>query len=242
MPDGIGRGGERVSGLQILAELRMSAGRDAIAQELADYGALTGYDASFHRLRCAAGDRLDLRVEAHRLAVVDWLRAWSCPHLRRADSGRTSQALREWWHAWGERLPGGHVSLLELSESALSQAGAAYDALRVAPAARRSAGGGEIDVAFGAAATAKVLFALRPEAFLPWDGLTRAAFGWAGGGSAYLKLLRLSAGTLEGLGRRFAVGVGELPAFLGRAGSSPPKLIDEYLWIRIRKARWVAGL
>jgi hypothetical protein len=127
------------------------------------------------------------------------------------------------------------VTLLELSESELIQAGEAYDALRIAPAARRSSGGGEVDVAFGDSAAAKTMFAVWPQAFLSWDAPIRAAFPWPG-------LLRLSAETLDGLARRFALPVGELPAFLGRSGSSPPKLIDEYLWIRVRKGRWTAGL
>jgi len=31
--------------------------------------------------------------------------------------------------------------------------------------------------------------------------------------------------------------VGEAPAALGRPGSTPPKLVDEYLWIRARTLR-----
>jgi len=86
------------------------------------------------------------------------------------------------------------------------------------------------------------MFAVRPRAFVPWDTPIRAAFRWPGRGSAYVKLLRLSAETLEGLARRFTVPVGELPAFFGRPGSPPPKLVGEYLWIRVRKERWTAGL
>jgi hypothetical protein len=242
MPDGTGRGVERLSGLQILAQLRLSSGRDDIARDLADYGALTGYDTSLRRLRESTGASVDLHLEAHRLAVIDWLRAWRCRHLRRADTGRTSEVLQEWFNTWGPRLAARHVTLLELSESELIQAGEAYDALRIAPAAHRSSGGGDVDVAFGDSAAAKTMFAIWPQAFLSWDAPIRAAFPWPGRGSAYLKLLRLSAETLDGLARRFAVPVGELPAFLGRPGSSPPKLIDEYLWIRVRKGRWTAGL
>jgi hypothetical protein len=242
MPDGTGRGVERLSGLQILAQLRVSLSRDDIARDLADYKSVTGYDASLQRLRQSTEGRVDLRVEAHRLAIIDWLRSWRCPHLRRADTRTTSEALQEWFSAWGTRLVADHVTLLELSEPQLIQAGEAYDALRTAAAAHRSRGDGQVDVAFGGSAAAKAMFAVRPQAFLPWDTPIRAAFRWSGHGSAYLKLLRVSGETLEGLARRFAVPVGELPAFLGRPGSSPPKLIDEYLWIRVRKDRWAAGL
>jgi hypothetical protein len=48
-------------------------------------------------------------------------------------------------------------------------------------------------------------------------------------------MLRLSAAALDGLARRLAVPVSDLPAALGRPASSPPKLVDEYLLIRIMK-------
>jgi len=43
------------------------------------------------------------------------------------------------------------------------------------------------------------------------------------------RLLRLAAAALDGLARRLAVPVTDLPAVLGRPGSSPPKLVDEFL-------------
>jgi hypothetical protein len=61
------------------------------------------------------------------------------------------------------------------------------------------------------------------------------AFGWRGGGAAYVELLRLSASALAGLARRLAASVNDLPQILHRPASSPPKLVDEFLWIRITK-------
>lgn len=242
MPDGTGHRRERPSGLQILAQLRVSLSRDDIARDLADYGAVTGHDVSLRRLHRATGGRLDLRVEAHRLATIDWLRAWGGRHLRRIDTSRIAAVLRDWWNAWGGRLPADHATLPELGEAGLIEAGQAYDALRVVRAARRSLGDGEVDVAFGPSAAAKVMFALRPKAFLPWDTSIRQAFRWSEASDAYLTLLRLSAENLDELARRLAIAVSDLPAVLGRPESSPPKLIHEYLWIRIAKARWTADL
>jgi hypothetical protein len=242
MPHPVGRGDEWLSGLQILAQLRVSLNRDDISPELADYGAVTGYDAAFRRLRQSIGGLVDFGLEPHRLATIALLRAWGCGHLRRADTDRTASVLRDWWNAWGARLPAEHVILPELGEADLTEAGQAYDALRRAPAARRNLSNGAVDVAFGPTAAAKAMFVVRPQAFLPWNSPIRAAFRWSGRASAYLKLLRQSAETLEALARRFAVPVGELPALLGRPESSPPKLIEEYLWIRVRKKQWASGL
>lgn len=223
-------------GVSLLDEFRVSLSRDDIAGYLADFGGATGLDASSQRLASATGGQVDLSVEAHRVAAIIWLRAWGCRHLRRADTAKTDKALRLWWLDWAGRLPGERETLTGLSDAGIALAGEAYDTLRTAPAASRSVKGIDLEVSFGDTAAAKLMFAIRPRAFLPWDAQIRAAFGWAGGGAAYAQVLRLSAAALDGLARRLAVPVGDLPALLGRPASSPPKLVDEYLLIRVTRS------
>lgn len=228
-----GHGGERSLGASVLDDLRANLSRDDIARSLAEFGAAAGPDRASRRLLSATGDHPDLQVEEHRLALIGWLRAWGCRHLRRADTSRTAEALRLWWETWAARLPGEQVTLADLGQGELTAAGQAYDALRAAPAAGRNVNGQEVAVAFGDTAAAKAMFAIRPRAFLPWDEPIRLAFGRPGGGEAYVRLLRLSATALDGLARRLAASVSDLPDLLGRPESSPPKLVDEFLWIRI---------
>jgi len=52
-----------------------------------------------------------------------------------------------------------------------------------------------------------------------------------------VRMLRLSAAALTGLAARLDVPVSDLPQVLGRPGSSPPKLVDEFLLIRITTER-----
>ena len=224
-------------GASILDDLRATMSREEIARYLAEFGALVGADASSQKLARATGGRVDLAVPAHRVAAIGWLRSWGCRHLRRADTPRTSEALRAWWEDWGAQLPGDHEILTGLGEADLVLAGRAYGALRARPAARRTVRGRDLDVAFGDTAAAKLLFALRPQVFPPWDEAIRLAFGRPGGADAYVRMLRLSAAALDGLARRLAVGVSDLPEILGRPGSSPPKLVDEFLLIRIARER-----
>ena len=73
--------------------------------------------------------------------------------------------------------------------------------------------------------------------FPPWDEAIRLAFGKPGGSAAYVRLLRLSATALDGLAGRLAVPVSELPEILGRPESTPPKIVDEFLLIRIAQSR-----
>jgi hypothetical protein len=158
-----------------------------------------------------------------------------CRHLRRTDTQRTVDALGLWWESWHEQLPGQQAPLTALGAPELIVIQQAYDALRTALAASRTLNGREIRVTFGDTAAAKTMFAARPQVFLPWDDPIRRAFGWPGGGAAYVELLRLPAAALNGVAHRLAVPVGDLPEILQRPGSPPPKLVDEYLWIRITK-------
>jgi hypothetical protein len=230
-----GKAAQRSLGHTILDDLRANLSQDDIARHLAAYAAVTGYDAAFQQLRHATGNRVDLQRHDDRIAVIHWLRAWGCRHLRRADTQRTANALELWWETWCEQLPGQQALITALGEPELLFIEQAYDALRTAPAAGRTLKSREIDVIFGDTAAAKTMFAARPRAFLPWDDPIRLAFGWPGGGAAYVELLRLSAAALNGMSDRLAIAVGDLPKILHRPDSTPPKLIDEFLWVRITK-------
>lgn len=215
-------------------------GLDDIARYLAEFGAAAGAEASTRRLISATGGHVDLRLPAHRVALIEWLRAWGNRHLRRADTARTADSLGLWWEAWATYLPDEQMALTDLSQPERLAVGQAYDALRVAPAAARNVNGRDVDVSFGDTATAKALYAIRPQALVPWDEAIRLAFGRPGHGAAYARLLQLSAEALDGLARRLSASVSDVPALLGRPGSSPPKLVDEFLWIRITEARLVS--
>jgi hypothetical protein len=237
MPDDGEPGGDASPGARILEELRTTMSLDEVAGSLAAFGAAAGGDAASRKLAERTGGQIDLAIGDHRLALIVWLRAWGCRHLRRADTARTSEALRGWWAEWGSRLPRDQDTLTGLGEDALISARLAYDDLRARPAASRSVHGKDLDVSFGDTATAKALYALRPRAFPPWDEPIRLAFGRPGGGAAYLRLLRLSAAALDGLARRLGVPAGDLPGLLGRPGSTPPRLIDELLLVRVARGR-----
>ena len=223
-------------GAAVLDDLRANMSPEDIIRNLADFGPV-GPDGATRRLRAATGGQVDLTDPAHRLAAITWLRAWGCRHLRRADTPLTDEALRTWWTTWNGSLPGDLATLTSLGEADRVSAGLAYDALRASPAARRSVQGSDLDVAFGDTATAKLLFAIRPQVFPPWDEAIRLAFGKPGGSAAYLRMLRLSATALNGLAGRLAVSVSELPEILGRPDSTPPKIVDEFLLVRIGQSR-----
>lgn len=224
-------------GRALLHDLAGRMEREEIVSYLQDYAAVTGYDVAFHQLVHAAEGELDLREGGHRAAVVNWLRTWGCRHLRRAGDEEAAALLGGWWEEWAPTLPDAGAMLTELDEPALAAAEHAFEALRGARVVGRGAGSGgrDVQVVFGDTAAAKTMFVARPLAYLPWDEATRLSFGWWGGGAAFCELQRLAATALSGLARRLEVPVAELPDQLGRPMSTPPKLVDEFLWVRISR-------
>jgi hypothetical protein len=128
------------------------------------------------------------------------------------------------------------VDLTSLEASQLDQVARAHAALAQTPAAGRTVHARDQDVVFGTTAAAKTLFALRPEAFPPWDEPIRLSFGWRSHDeSHYRQYLALVADALLGLAWRLHASVSEVPGLLGRPSSTPAKLVDEYLRMRITR-------
>ena len=207
-----------------------------IRADLRAFGRLAGDDRASTALRRATAGEVDLSLPAHRGALLTWLRSWGCRHLRVADTARSSRALARWWERDGSVLPAVAQSLTVLPPLQLDAAAAAYAALAATPAAWRSTPAGRVSVAFGQTAAAKALFAIRPLALPPWDEPMRAVLGLVGE-AGYREYLQLVAEALLGLSERLGVPVAEVPAALGRPGSTPPQLVDEYLWMRTRRGR-----
>ena len=91
---------------------------------------------------------------------------------------------------------------------------------------------------FGDTAAAKALYALRPRALPPWDEPIRRVFG--GGrhdGPGYARYRGGCADALRGMARRVGVDVDDLPVLAGRPSSTPARVIDEFLWVRITRGR-----
>jgi len=208
-----------------------------VSEVLRAFAASAGPETSLAVLRDTTHPAIDLSVRAHREALLRFLRAWGCRHLRRDDTGRSSRALASWWRRFGRTLPPGSASLTDLDNEQLAALGRAYAALARSPAAFRASRDGDVSVSFGDTAAAKALFAIRPQAVPPWDEPMRNAFGWGRvDAEDYATFLAAVRGSLIGLAERLQVEPSELSAALDRPASSPVKIVDEFLWIRITRA------
>jgi hypothetical protein len=222
-------------GRALLHDLAGRMSRDEIVHYLQDYAAVTGFDVAFQQLVHPGNGLLDLRQDDHRAAVLSWLRTWGCRHLRRAGDEEGSALLASWWEEWAPALPDAGTPITALTGAELAATERAFEALRAASVVGRGSGSRDVELLVGDTAAAKVLFVARPMTFLPWDEATRLSFGLWGGGADFVELQRLAGAALGGLTRRLAVPLEDLPEELGRPSSTPPKLLDEFLWVRISR-------
>jgi hypothetical protein len=225
-----------VSGWVLLDDLGSTLTREQVARALRAFAAIAGPETSLTVLWDTTRPVIDLSVRAHREALLRFLRAWGCRHLRRDDTGRSSRALASWWSRFAPTLPPATAPLTDLDDAQLAALGRAYAALARSPAALRASRDGDVPVSFGDTAAAKALFAIRPQAVPPWDEPMRRAFGWGRvGAEEYATFLAAVREALLGLAERLRVEPSELPAALARPASSPVKIVDELLWVRITR-------
>lgn len=191
------------------------------------------------KFRSVASPALDLGNAVHRKALLEWLNSWGCMSLAKHWHPMASNALLRWGRRYLDRLPQDSLGLVELPEPALDAAAEAYGNLKGRRASMRLTGPRSIDVTFGPTASAKVLYALRPEAFPPWDDPIRKKLGYDGSPESYRKFLssvQKDVRRLEEEAAHLGISSTDIPKLMTRPGSSLPKLVDEYHWVTITKA------
>ena len=161
---------------------------------------------------------------------------YSFRHLNRASEAVSTAALSEWAETWVPHLPEPSRPLPELSTDDITTVAVAYGHLAETVSGARRLTRREVPVHFGPTAAAKTMYALRPNACAPWDDPIRDGLGMGGNDAAYRAYLQIIVRALTQTAARAGVAMKDLPTCVGRPDSSPPKLIDEYLWMRITRA------
>lgn len=188
------------------------------------FNGFAGVDVSWQRLLVDIGSGWNLGKAAHRVLLLRWLNSWGCRirYPRPGEPAPFDTGIKAWWRTWRSALP--TTSLAELSDRDVDRVADAYAALSAMPAAA----GRQL----GPTAAAKALFALRPEAIMPWDaaiatrlhgGRDRAAFHRHQAlGRTWARCVVAEAGSADA--------VADL---VGRPGMSLAKILDEYLYVTI---------
>lgn len=194
-----------------------------------------GYDEAYERFLAGTAPALDLNNEQHRMALLEWLRKWGCRQFKKDDDLEASGEIKSWHAKHGSFIPASET-LLSLDNDRLDSVEAAYADLVNRTASYRRRGQKQIRVTIGPAGTAKILFAFRPNALMPWDDPIREKFGWDGSAGSYRKHLAMAKRQLLELEPTCTIlgfGLSELPSRLCRPQSSLVKMIDEYLWVTV---------
>lgn len=202
-----------------LADLRSTA---------AVFNGFANVDASWLRLADATRPTIDLSLAGHRTMLLRCLNSWGCRirYPREGEPAPFDAAILAWWQSWGSALP--KVSLALLEDPDIDAVAAAYAALTAVPVSA-----GRARRTLGPTAAAKALYALRPQAIMPWDAAIAARLYAGRDGTAFGRHLRLGRAWALAVIAEAGVGESEVPALVGRPAVSLAKVLDEYLYVTI---------
>ena len=145
--------------------------------------------------------------------------------------------MQAWYTECQHLLPEVGKALVDCSVAEVWHIGQAYALLRERQACTRKRDGFPEAVRFGPTGASKVLFAVRPQAAIPWDAPERKALHLDDSGRGYIAYLGHAQGILRALSpacRRYGLQLADLPMLLGRREATPAKLVDEYYWATLR--------
>jgi hypothetical protein len=216
----------------------VTLGKVAIAHLLFD--SLTPYNVSLAKFRKATGDRLDLGIQKHRDALMDWLNDWGCRHLPKDQHQVASLSILDWYQKHRAILFSDKTPLWQLENREIKAAANAYGCLKDRIGARRPRYGNESKIHIGPTAASKILFAIRPKALMPWDDAMRKSFDCDGSPESYFKyLVEIRDLTLhiQKSCRSKGFQADDLPGKIDRGGSTVVELLNEYIWLKTREIK-----
>jgi len=200
------------------------------------YGRLSENDTSYQRFLAATTYSPDLRVDAHRKYLLTWLNEWGCRQFAKNYHNLASKNILSWYNQFSDRLPSEETNLWQLDEDQLIKIGAAFESLSDRTASYRTRGAKRYRVSVGSTGAAKILFAIRPKALVPWDEFIRHSLNFDKPRQSYPDFLRMAKQeltTLETSCRMCGFQLADLPVQVSRPNSTVPKLIDEYYWVTL---------
>jgi hypothetical protein len=210
----------------------VTLGKLAVAGLL--FNSLTPYNNSLVNFRSATGNRIDLTIQEHRDALMNWLNDWGCRHLSKDQHQVASQSILDWYQTNCATLFNEKTPLWQLEDQEIETAANAYGSLKDRIGARRSRYSNKSEVHIGATAASKILFAMRPKAMMPWDEAMRKSFGCDGSPQSYagyLNTIRHMTLYIDTLCRSKGFQIDDLSEKIGRPDSTVLELINEYVWV-----------
>ncbi len=203
------------------------------------YDSLTSFNKSLRLLKESyIPDGIDLSNPVHCASLLEWLNDWGCRHLSKKSHDIASSAILDWYKQEGMKLFSTEKSLGELDDQEITRAVDSYDSLKNSIGAHKTRDGKNLKLDIGPTAASKILFALRPQALMPWDEAMRKEFRCDGSKESYFNFLmniRNLAYKIRDLCRANDFDILELPRKIDRDGSTVLGLINEYVWVTVTR-------
>lgn len=186
------------------------------------YQTLSKYDESYSNIS-EIGKKRELYNDDIK-NLVHWLRKWGCRQFEMKSEEQSKTNILKWYNESLKLLPANSESILNCSTDNFESL---FDSLSNIKASWKNV---------GPVGAAKILFALRPNVFAPWDNPIMKSLGHKGIGKGYFDYIVGIKGILLGLSEECktkGLSIFNLPSFIERTKSTLPKLIDEYYWVTI---------
>lgn len=192
-------------------------------------------DEGYRKFRDATNGKCNLAERTCREALIKWLNNWGCRQFALKHHDLASRELLEWHKEFKRKLPPAGAKLWTLTDTELDGCGELFNSLANKRASVRRTKTGRSNVRVGATGAAKILFAIRPDVFPPWDDPIRTEGGYLGpmGFARFLKDTKRLVLDLKRRCEGSNIPIENLPTVLNRPRSSVPKLIDEYYWVTV---------
>lgn len=178
------------------------------------------------------GALFDGAAPGHCRALLNWLNSWGCRirYPRNGEPDLFAAGMHQWWARHGDALPPATSSLPDLTDQDIVQVGDCFAEL-----AGIAVGDPARPRTLGATAASKVLYALRPHAFMPWDEAIARRLHGGRDAAAYAAHQRLGRAWARDLLRQTGLGEAQLAATLGAAGRPLAKILDDYCYLRFTR-------
>jgi hypothetical protein len=227
---------ERIDNDNLINEIRFNQGGTMKLKQLKIacylYNNFTDYDSSYLELRKDIGSSAAINPDNCK-ALMKWLRSWGCRQFVNECSDLSKTNLISWFTDNQSLLPDHSVHLIDFDLSENTQSiELLFDSLKNCIASIRS----NSVIHVGPVGAAKLLFAIRPNMFAPWDNPIFKHLKHDPTGKGYVAYLRKIQAELKELKiecNESGIQWEHLFTLLNKQHHSYPKLIDEYYWISI---------
>jgi len=195
----------------------------------------------YEQFRQAIDGPLDLCKQRHRMEILEFLNNYGCRHVAKDFHEKiASKEIAAWYKEYCGKLPKEKERLWKFEDEKLESFKVLHSTLWELLVAYRKDGVKvhKHKVHMGPVGAAKMLFAIRPNVFPPWDNaiLKKLKDCYSVESYAdYLKYVKKIILGLEETCNIYNINIDDLPQNLDRPNCTMPKLIDEYHWITITK-------